>query len=199
VWAGAPRVSSVELERDRRWTRRPLMAAWAAVLGIVVLLLPQTLTSLVTARTLARADAAEPAQRLALLEAAVRGDARSAEAALLLGLGELELGMPARATAHLERARSLRAAVGTEIGLGNAQLELGRVEQAIESYRRALGLHPGSFRAHANLGEALRRAMRLDEAERELAAARTLQPGHPKLAQLAEQLRRTRIEQATTP
>ena len=45
--------------------------------------------------------------------------------------------------------------------------------------------------------EALRRAGNLEGAERELAAARELQPNHPKLQRIAEQLRRDRIDAAT--
>jgi Tfp pilus assembly protein PilF len=187
VWAGAPRAR----------LGRAFMAAWAGVLAAVVLLLPRALASSVAARLVARADAAEPAERLGLLQAAVRTDPRSAEAELRLGLAQLELGTPAPARGHLERARELAASVGAEVALGNAELALGRPGEASACYRRALGLDPGSFRAHANLAEALRQAGLLDEAESELRAARSLQPGHPKLAEIAERVRLSRIEQAT--
>jgi hypothetical protein len=47
------------------------------------------------------------------------------------------------------------------------------------------------------LVEALRRAGDFDGAERELAVARQLQPHHPKLARIAEELRRARIDADT--
>jgi tetratricopeptide (TPR) repeat protein len=83
------------------------------------------------------------------------------------------------------------------VALGNALTRQGAGEQAIAAYRRALALHPTLFRAHANLAEVLRHHGALDEAARHLEAARQLQPHHPKLAQIAEQLRRDRIDAET--
>jgi len=69
----------------------------------------------------------------------------------------------------------------------------------VAAFERALALHPGSFRARANLAEALRRMRALDRAEHELAIAKRLQPGHPKLAAMTEQLRRDRIAAELAP
>jgi tetratricopeptide (TPR) repeat protein len=86
------------------------------------------------------------------------------------------------------------ANVGTDVALGNAHLGTGALGPAIAAYQAALARHPGSFRGHANLAEALRRQGRLAEATQHLEVARRLLPGHPKLAELAERLTRDRQE-----
>jgi len=128
--------------------------------------------------------------RIALLQRAIRLDGRSGQAELSLGLAKLELAEPKGAIPLLERSRDRLANVGTDIALGNAWLESGDAARAERSYRRALAMHPGSFRGHANLAEALQEQGKLDEAGRQLALAKRLYPGHPKLPEMEERLRR---------
>ena len=92
--------------------------------------------------------------------------------------------MPEAAIADLTRSRPLLPQVATDVALGNALLAAGDPAAAAAAYRRALALHPGSFRAHANLVVALRRLGRDDEADRHLGIARRLLPGHPALQEL---------------
>src|SRR6185503_8759423 len=115
------------------------------------------------------------------LEQAARIDPRSGEIALALGLARQELGDAAAALEALRRSRTLFANLGTDLAIGNAELEFGRPDAALAAFRRALGRHPGYFRAHANAAVVLARLARFDEAEAELRLARLLQPGHPKL------------------
>jgi tetratricopeptide (TPR) repeat protein len=135
-----------------------------------------------------------PEARLPVLASAARIDPRSGEAALALGLAKLELGDPAGALHDLERSRPLLANIGTDVAIGNAHAASGDPSRAAAAYRRALARHPGSFRAHVNLADALARLRAFDEAEAHLAVARALWPGHPKLAAVAERARRARIE-----
>jgi tetratricopeptide (TPR) repeat protein len=160
---------------------------WTAI-AAVACALPFGVQSWLGARLVSRArDDLGLDARIALLEHAARIDPRSGEAALELGLARLEHGSAERALAN----------VGTDVAIGNAHMQRGATAEAIAAYRRALGRHPALFRAHANLAEALRAEGELDEAERHLEAARELQPHHPKLAHIAEQLRRDRIDANT--
>ena len=54
---------------------------------------------------------------------------------------------------------------------GNACVERGEVDRAIESYRQAVALVPGHARAHYNLGVMLHRSGHLDAADRHYAIA----------------------------
>jgi tetratricopeptide (TPR) repeat protein len=132
-----------------------------------------------------------------LLVRARRIDPTDGEAALGLGLAHLVEREPERALVELRVARARFADVGTSVAIGNAELALGRPLAAVASYREALRLDPGSFRARANLVEALRSAGELDSARAELAVARTLQPHHPKLEAIAERLRRSEVDDGT--
>jgi tetratricopeptide (TPR) repeat protein len=178
--------------------RKSDRALGIVTLAAVACALPLSLQSWLGARLVSRAreDIAFE-ERIALLERACTIDPRSGDAALEAGLGWLEHGDAERALGFLDRSRALMANVGTDVAIGNAELMRGHKEAAIAAYQRALGLHPGLFRAHANLAEALREAGDLDAASRHLEAALELQPHHPKLERIAEQLRRDRIEAAT--
>jgi tetratricopeptide (TPR) repeat protein len=61
--------------------------------------------------------------------------------------------------------------------LGNALLESGQFEQAVQSCRQALQIDPYLAEAHNNLGNALRGLGRLDEAILSLHQALQMQPG----------------------
>src|SRR5262249_12253083 len=60
--------------------------------------------------------------------------------------------------------------------LANAELVLGRSDDAIAEYRRALALDPRLAEAHENLGQVLYRTDRFEEAAEELRKAIALDP-----------------------
>jgi tetratricopeptide (TPR) repeat protein len=147
-------------------------------------LLPLAVSTWLGARLASDARDADPQRRAALLSRAADVDRRSGEIAFALGLAELERGAPQAAIADLTRSRPLLPQVATDVALGNALLAAGDPAAAAAAYRRALALHPGSFRAHTNLVVALRRLGQDDEADQHLRIARRLLPGHPALQEL---------------
>jgi len=169
-------------------SRRAMVALRCLVLLSVAMLLAPAVSAWLGARLSSRARDAAPVQRAALLARAARVDPRSGEIALARGLDALLLGEPAAALPELQRARGLLANIGTDVAIGNAELGLGHPGAAVAAYRRALRRHPGSFRAHANLAMAYGQLGAQQEARTHLAIARALQPGHPKLAEMAQQL-----------
>lgn len=177
-------------------------AAAARGLGGVVLvgsalLLAPAVSTWLGDRLLSQARRADPAERAVLLERATRLDPRSGELALERGLDALLVEDAAAALPELVRSRGLLANVGTEVAIGNAELLLGRTAAAADAYRRALRLSPGSFRAHANLAVALGRLGDLAHARAHLWIARSLSPGHKKLAAMEQQLAEQEAHQAT--
>lgn len=168
----------------------------AVLLGAALLLAPAVSTWL-GERLLSSARRADPVERAVLLGRAARLDPRSGELALERGLDALLQEDAAAALPELLRSRGLLANVGTEVAIGNAELLLGQDAAAAESYRRALRLHPGSFRAHANLAVVLGRLGDLAHARAHLWIARSLSPGHKKLAAMEQQLAEQATAQAT--
>ena len=171
-----------------------------AALAALALLLPATVRRHLAERTLHATlrrggDTDTRARGIAL---AASYDDSDGEVLLARGLVLEEQGDP-RARDLLARSRARLANVGTSVAIGNSLLAHGRPREAADAYREALALDPGSFRARLNLIEALRRARDFDAADHELAIARKLQPNHPKLARIAERLRRDRIDAATEP
>ena len=63
-----------------------------------------------------------------------------------------------------------RAQVAT--GSGNSLLGAGKLDEAIEQFRAALGFDPGYAEAHLGLAEALQKQGKTDEARAELALAK---------------------------
>ena len=188
--------------KSRRAIRLPYPRVTVAIaLGCVALLLAAAVATWLGSRKLTRArEGLLPSDRIAALTSATRLDPRSGEAALALGLARLEAGDPTGALADLDRSRALLANIGTDIAIGNAHLLAGgpgAPERAASAYRRALARHPGSFRARVNLAEALIELGALDQARDHLAAARSIYPGHPKLALVAERLRKATIDAET--
>jgi tetratricopeptide (TPR) repeat protein len=175
-------------------------AAATLLLVTLAVALPGGVRNWLSARALAKVSRYQPDDRVTGLEQVIAFAPDSGEANLALGLAQLEQGdrvSALQALGPLQRSRQLLANVSTDVALGNAHLVLADSDAAIDSYNRALTRHPAMFRARINLAEALRRADNLEGAERELTAARELQPNHPKLQRTAEQLRRDRIDAAT--
>lgn len=61
--------------------------------------------------------------------------------------------------------------------LGNALLERGRIDEAVEHYRAAAAINPGNPKVYANLGVVALRRGALDEAVRQFERAVTIAPG----------------------
>lgn len=77
----------------------------------------------------------------------------------------------------LERAAQLLPEDGeAQYNLGAAQLDAGRVQEAVASFRRALELRPDAADTHNDLGYALQRLGRFDEAVASYQAALALAP-----------------------
>ena len=66
--------------------------------------------------------------------------------------------------------------------LGDALMETGRTDDAIEHYRAALALRPGAVSAHNNLGLAYKNLGRIDEAIESYLTALGLYPDHAGLS-----------------
>lgn len=173
-------------------------AAGLIGLGCAALLLSVAASTWLGARKLTQArEGLLPEERIKTIAAAAKIDPRNGETALALGLAYLEIGDATSALSELQRSRALLANIGTDIAIGNAHLLAGKPdasERAAAAYRRALARHPGSFRAHVNLAEALIEMGARGEAEEHLAAARSIYPGHPKLALVTERLRKATID-----
>lgn len=166
----------------------------AASVGTALLLAAAT-SGWIASRWITRARTETSEQSLLTLQQARRVDPRSGEAAFALGIAWLEAGNPQLAIQHLEESKPMLANVGTDIAIGNAFMQASRYASAVDAYRSAIALHPGAFRAHANLAEALRVSGRLDEARHHLAIAKALWPGNPHLPELEERLRESSRDQ----
>jgi tetratricopeptide (TPR) repeat protein len=193
VVSGAPR--SLSLPRGPL----ALTVGRGVVLAACGLLLAGATRGWVAQRRLTAALAAAPEEQGALLASAARLDPTSGEIALERGLRALDLGHPDEASSELRRSRVLLANVGTDVALGNAALLLGDAEGSLGWYEAALARNPGSFRAHANISQPLVALGRLDEAERHLAIAAALWPGHLHLLEMKDQLQRARVERGAGP
>jgi len=178
-----------------RWPRMVRVGHLLALAVLALLLLP-AVARWIGSHQLAVARDQVLHHRLATLHRAAAIDPWSGEVALEHGLALAELGRPKPALAELQRSRARLANVGTDVAIGNVLLALGRREPAVRAYRRALARHPGFFRAHANLAEALRQLGRLERAGHHLRVARSLLPGHPKLGDLERRLERSKLGRA---
>lgn len=150
-----------------------------------------------TTRLMTDARDALPAARSALLHAAATLSPGSAEAQFAWGTDQVDRGDLEAGLTSLQRSRALSAAVSTDVAIGNALVALRRPGEARAAYARALGKNPGSFRAHANLAVALAELGDFPAAQRELALAQKLYPGHDKLPHIEETVRRLRLEKMT--
>ncbi len=66
------------------------------------------------------------------------------------------------------------------VGLGNALLAAGRLDEALNEYQEAVRLDPRNYNAHTVLGAALTQAGRTDEAIRAYTEALRLEPNDPR-------------------
>ncbi|MBK7580624.1 MAG: O-antigen ligase family protein [Myxococcales bacterium] len=181
----------------------PARAMWASrvlpLVGLVIAAsaLTREARQWRSTRLVSEARQADMARRARLLSRAVELAPDSAEAEFSLGMEQVERGEVAQGLTHLLRSRALSKNVSTEVAIGNTLVELRRLPEARATFEAALELNPGSFRAHANLAATLGELGDDDGAERELVLAQQLYPGHPKLALIAEALRRRRLDRAT--
>ncbi len=93
-----------------------------------------------------------------------------------LALGEID---EARLAAILDPPAAPVASGGrahARVKLARMLLQAGQIEQAIASAKAGIEIEPGLAEAHAVLAEALARAKRCEEAEREAEAAKKLAP-----------------------
>jgi hypothetical protein len=177
------------LPRGKRWDRVLRPAPWIAF-GACSLVAAASMAGWVASRWETTARDSLPAERVRLLERAMRLDGRSGQASLSLGITLLETGDARGALTVLESSRERLANVGTDVTMGNAWMELKEPSRAERCYGRALDRHPGSFRGHANMAESMREQGKLEGASHHLSMAKRLYPGHPKLPEMTEALRR---------
>jgi tetratricopeptide (TPR) repeat protein len=177
--AAAPDARSVRVP-----ARLPALAGCLAASCLLALASAQWMTS----RLVTRSRSEMPEQALSTLHRAVRLDRFHGEASFALGVAWLEAGQPDAALQELRRSKPLLANVGTEVTIGNVCRLAGDTLCAIEAYERALALHPGAFRAHANLADALSEAQRPEEASKHLRIARRLWPGNPHLDEIEQRI-----------
>ncbi len=190
-------ITTLMLATAPRKKLRGSRVAAVVALALCALLLEASVRQWRATRLATRARDAVPALRTELLRRAAALTPRSAEAQFARGADQVERGELSSGLATLQRSRELSAAVSTDVAIGNALVQLGRPAEARTAFARALGMNPGSFRAHANLAVALGDLGDFAAAERELAQAQKLYPGHPKLARIVEALRKKRLEQET--
>jgi tetratricopeptide (TPR) repeat protein len=157
-------------------------------------LLTSQVCSWLAARDVTAALDALPRERVALLERAVRIDPRSGRALFDLGIARFEAGDREGALEELMRASHLAPGPTTAVALATAHVAREDPEGAIGPLRQATRWHPASFRANANLASVLTTVGDFSNAEKYLARARAVYPGHPRLAEISERLRREQSE-----
>jgi tetratricopeptide (TPR) repeat protein/GTP-binding protein EngB required for normal cell division len=161
------------------------MSLWSRIerrLGDIAgeLLLDDYRDQILQARALiAAGDAAAAADTM---EALVRERPDHGQAWIVLGAARLELREPELAIVAFDRARKLRAGDPEAlVGHGEAALALGRLDEAIASYERAVDEAAGErgvlAEAYRGLGLAWRRKGDIDKAIRELRKAAAETPG----------------------
>ncbi|HSD61071.1 MAG TPA: tetratricopeptide repeat protein, partial [Burkholderiales bacterium] len=118
-------------------------------------------------------------QAAALYERVLGLDPRHPDALHLLGVVALRKGDPARAEKLILQAiKRNPAAALYHVNLGNALLEQGKIDQALDALRRALRLQPDSVEALNNLANALQKSGRPEEAVPLYLRAVELRPEH---------------------
>jgi tetratricopeptide (TPR) repeat protein len=125
-----------------------------------------------------RLDEAEPA-----LHAILQANPREAFAWALLGLVQVRRAQPELALAHVDRALGLDRDHPDYLNLRGVALgELGRLDEAVAAFRRALKRRPAHAECHYNLGKALLKRDDLAGARESFRRAATLDPPQPSAA-----------------
>ena len=105
-------------------------------------------------------------------------DPGHADALHLLGAIAQQQGHPAEAADLIGRAIAGNDRVPAfHNNLANCLVVLGRLDEAVGAYRRAIALAPDHFEAHLNLARTLQTASKFAEAEAMYARCRRLRPG----------------------
>jgi tetratricopeptide (TPR) repeat protein len=104
-----------------------------------------------------------------LLEQALEREPESAELQYLLGLARVRAGMAAAAVEPLAAAiaREPKLRYGhASLTLGDAYFALGRIDDAVEAYQRAMKINTSSLEGYAKLAHALEKKPDLEAAQR---------------------------------
>ncbi len=124
-------------------------------------------------------------------------DAPSSEAAYIQGRAAHGQGHLAQATEHYEQVLQLDPRhVGALNALGVIHAQEGRTQEALALFTRAIALAPEVPHLYNNIGYALLRADRLDEAGLQLKRAQELSPSSMQLLQNLELLAKARRDAA---
>jgi tetratricopeptide (TPR) repeat protein len=142
---------------------------------------PEAVDSLRDAARLVRLGAANYDRALERLREAVQTDPSLWEAWYDIGWLELKLHHPQAAAEALEKAQAIVTRPATTEALAHAYVELGRYSDAAAVYRKLLDKKPEpapevAAQVRVRMGEALRRAGKLDEASEALQKALRVTP-----------------------
>jgi len=124
------------------------------------------------------------------LEKALAIDPKHAKAHNNLALAAIDSGDLELAEAHYRESLAIEPQPAVHNDLGFVLERLGMQDEAVESYRAALALDPGSAAAHYNLAAHLVRAGEFADAEQHFRAALAAKPSAPAHAGLALALAR---------
>ncbi|SEJ94358.1 tetratricopeptide repeat protein [Paraburkholderia diazotrophica] len=113
-----------------------------------------------------------------LYEDVLRADPQQPDALHFLGLLACQLHRTDVGVKLIEQSLAVRPDAIYYNNFGNVLADLGRFDEAIVSYKSALGLRFNYPEAHNNLGNALRQAKQPDASMRACAEAIRLQPGY---------------------
>ncbi len=140
-------------------------------------------------------DRGKPRRAVPLLEQALERDPKSAELHYLLGLARLRAGDAKGALAPLSTALELEPKVRYGAGylaIGDTLTALGRVDEAIEGYRRYTKINTSSLEGYCKLAAAHERAKDMPaskQARREALATYRALPGYQRRKQFIWSLR----------
>jgi tetratricopeptide (TPR) repeat protein len=194
--SAAPRCARVDPRP--RWAKVTEARAFRILaFAVLALGLRATLGRWLAERTSDLARTSAPETRRAALKRATTFDPLSPARSLEYGLALNAGGRLSEANAEFTRAAKLGDSLALRVARANLAAERGLTEEAERELKAALRLHPGHFRARANLAWLYTRAGRLTEAEREARVARDLLPHHPDLERLTRGLAELRREAAT--
>ncbi len=123
-------------------------------------------------------DEERPEEAISYLEHALRVDPVNGEGHANLGLALMGLGRLDEAEPHMREAVRILPDEGSWNNLAILELELGRVEQAVADFERAIDVAPDFQESHYNLGLALRRLERDADAEAAFRRAVAIDDGY---------------------